>query len=58
MTSADDVAVEADVTGAGGGAGAPGVSMCPAKTEPASVRLRIIAALSRRRVFITVPPER
>ena len=30
---------------------APGVSMCPAKTDTESARLRIVAALIRRKVF-------
>lgn|SRR5215213_878070 len=41
----------------GAGAGAPGVSMCPANTEMASARLRIVAALIWRRVFTLVPPR-
>ena len=36
---------------AGAGAGAPGVSMCPAHTETENVMLRIIAAHSWRKVF-------
>ena len=36
---------------AGAGAGAPVVSMCPASAETASVRLRIVAANVRRKVF-------
>jgi hypothetical protein len=39
------------VDGVGAGAGAPGVSMCPANTEPASVRLRIVTAHICRRCF-------
>jgi hypothetical protein len=35
----------------GGGAGAPGVSTCPASTVTASVRLRSVAALIKRKVF-------
>jgi hypothetical protein len=35
----------------GGGAGAPGVSTCPASTLTASVRLRMVTALIRRKVF-------
>ena len=37
--------------GRGRGSGAPGVSTCPANAEKASVKLRIIAALTRRKVF-------
>ena len=36
---------------AGVGAAAPVVSMCPANAETASVRLRIVAAHIRRKVF-------
>ncbi len=51
----DDVVagVEAAV-GAGVGFGtAAGVSMCPAKTETARVRLKIVTALIRRKGFIS-----
>ena len=37
--------------GLGAGAGAPVVSMCPARTETASVRLRIVTAHVCRKVF-------
>lgn len=37
--------------GRGPGPGAPGVSTCPANAETASVRLRVMAALTRRKVF-------
>ena len=37
---------------AGGGDGAAGVSMCPANTEPAMVRLRMSAALNRHKIFM------
>ena len=39
------------------GAGAPGVSICPASTEPARVRLRIVAAQNWRKVFTWEPPN-
>ncbi len=40
------------VAASGGvGVGAAGVSMCPASTEPASVRLRIVAAHICRKGF-------
>lgn len=39
------------VSGVDAGAGAPGVSMCPASAEIASVKLRIDAAHIRRKVF-------
>jgi hypothetical protein len=38
------------LAGVGAGAGAPGVSVCPAKTQIKSVRLRSVAALIRRKV--------
>lgn len=38
--------------GLGAGAGAPVVSICPANAGTASVRLRIVTALIRRKVFI------
>jgi hypothetical protein len=38
----------------GTGAGAPGLSTCPASTEIASVRLRIVTALICRKVFTFV----
>jgi len=37
--------------GDGAGAGAPVVSVCPAKTQIESVRLRSVKALIRRKVF-------
>ena len=37
--------------GVGAGAGAPGLSTCPASTDTASIRLRIVTALSWRKVF-------
>jgi hypothetical protein len=40
--------------GAGAGAGAPGESICPAKAETASAKLRIATAHVWRRVFIVV----
>lgn len=40
-----------ELVGVGAGAGAPGLSTCPASTEIASVRLRIVAALIWRKVF-------
>ena len=40
-----------EVVGGGVGAGAPVVSVCPAITETASVRLRTVAALIWRKVF-------
>jgi hypothetical protein len=42
----------------GGGAGAPVVSICPANTETASVRLRTAATHVWRKVFIFVAPKR
>lgn len=45
------VGVVLPVAGVGAGAGAPGVSMCPASTVKVSVRVRIVAAVSRRKVF-------
>src|SRR5690349_19204424 len=44
--------------GSGAGAGAPVVSMCPANTETASARLRIVAAHVRSKGFIFVAPEK
>ena len=43
--------VELVGVGVGAGAGAPIVSICPAITETASVRLRTVMALSWRKVF-------
>ena len=40
-----------ELVGGGAGAGAPIVSICPAITETASVRLRTVTALSWRKVF-------
>jgi len=48
VTSVVEVDIEVDVDG---GSGAPGVSMCPPNTEIASVRLRVVAAVIRRKVF-------
>ena len=45
------------VVAVGGGAGAPGVSMCPANTDIASVTLRIVAALIFRKVFTLGTPS-
>ena len=45
------------VGGGGAGAGAPVVSMCPASTGTASVRLRIVATHVWRKVFIFVAPR-
>ena len=39
------------------GAGEPVVSMCPASTETASVRLRIVTAHICRKVFTFEPPK-
>ena len=47
MLLSDDV-----VLGGGTGAGAPGESICPAKAETASAKLRIVTAHVWRRVFI------
>ena len=44
--------------GLGAGAGAPVVSICPASTETASARLRVIAAHVWRKVFIFFAPRR
>jgi len=44
--------------GLGAGAGAPVVSICPASTETASARLRVMAAHVWRKVFIFFAPER
>ena len=46
-----------ELVGGGAGAGAPGVSVCPAITETASVRLRTVAALIWRKVFTFEPPR-
>lgn len=49
-----DVGVDVVEVAVGVGVGvgtAPGVSMCPANTDTASVRLRMVAALIRRNVF-------
>ena len=46
------VVVELAVGGGVGGGRALGVSMCPANTDIARERLRIVAALVRRKVFI------
>ena len=42
------------LVGVGVGAGAPGESICPAKAETASAKLRIATAQVWRRVFIVV----
>ena len=41
----------------GGGCTTPGASICPASTDIAIVRLRIVAAHVRRKVFTLVPPR-
>lgn len=50
----DVVALDVCVVPPGAGAAAPVVSMCPAITETASVKLRIVAAQSWRKVFTLV----
>jgi len=42
------------LVGVAAGAGAPGESICPAKAETASAKLRIATAHVWRRVFIVV----
>lgn len=62
MISVRTIVVVVDVVlvlvgGAGAGVGAPVVSMCPARAETASVRLRIVATQIRRKGFIFVAPR-
>ena len=43
--------VVVEPAGGGGGATTPGLSICPASTQTESVRLRIVAVLTWRKVF-------
>jgi len=53
-----EVELDVEVEDGVGVAEAPGVSICPANTGRTSVRLRIVMALSWRKVFIFwVPPR-
>jgi hypothetical protein len=47
-----------EFVGGGGGATTPLTSICPASTQTESIRLRIVAALNRRKVFTFEPPKR
>lgn len=46
-----------ELVGINAGAGAPGLSTCPATTEIATVRLRIVTAHVCRKVFTYEPPR-
>ena len=50
VSGVDDVVGVVEVAGVGVST-APGVSICPADIETASVRLRMVTALIRRKVF-------